>query len=89
MDMTKFEYEDDPGFLAVAGELRRWSKQLTQPEVSGGLGIQQEHQGHLTNFGRSARATLGGQSPLENGGNAADQIGQQAIHGDLNINQSV
>ncbi|RDW82157.1 hypothetical protein BP6252_03269 [Coleophoma cylindrospora] len=29
MDMTKFEHEDDPGFKAVAGELRRWIKELT------------------------------------------------------------
>jgi hypothetical protein len=28
MDMTKFASVDDPGFLAVCGELRRWIKQL-------------------------------------------------------------
>jgi hypothetical protein len=28
MDMTKFEGVDDPGFIAVAGELRRWTKEL-------------------------------------------------------------
>ncbi|KAK3896423.1 sesB-related regulatory [Staphylotrichum tortipilum] len=28
MDMTKFASVDDPGFLAVCGELRRWTKQL-------------------------------------------------------------
>lgn len=28
MDMTKFENGDDPGFLAVLGELRRWTKEL-------------------------------------------------------------
>lgn len=28
MDMTKFATVDDPGFLAVCGELRRWTKQL-------------------------------------------------------------
>ncbi len=32
MDMTKFEDLDDPGFIAVAGELRRWSKALAQLE---------------------------------------------------------
>ena len=26
--MTKFGSEDDPGFIAVAGELRRWMKEL-------------------------------------------------------------
>ena len=28
MDMTKFEFEDDPGFTSVAGELQRWVKEL-------------------------------------------------------------
>lgn len=27
MGMTKFEHGDDPGFTAVAGELRRWVKE--------------------------------------------------------------
>ena len=31
MDMTKFEDGDDPGFKAVAGELRRWVKRLIAP----------------------------------------------------------
>jgi len=31
MDMTKFEHEDEPGFIAIAGELRRWIKELTAP----------------------------------------------------------
>lgn len=31
MDMTKFEDVNDPGFIAVAGELRRWAKELAQP----------------------------------------------------------
>jgi ankyrin repeat protein len=30
MDMTKFVALDDPGFLAVCGELRRWIKQLAK-----------------------------------------------------------
>ena len=34
MDMTKFEDEDDPGFKAVAGELRRWVKQLIAPSAA-------------------------------------------------------
>ena len=29
MDMTKFEDGDDPGFVAVAGELRRWCRELS------------------------------------------------------------
>ena len=28
MDMTKFENFEDPGFIAVYGELRRWLKGL-------------------------------------------------------------
>ncbi|KAH0562800.1 hypothetical protein GP486_002572 [Trichoglossum hirsutum] len=32
MDMTKFEDAEDPGFVAVAGELRRWIKDLIKPE---------------------------------------------------------
>lgn len=31
MDMTKFEHEEDPGFMAVAGELRRWTRTLSTP----------------------------------------------------------
>ena len=30
--MTKFEKEDDPGFKAVAGELRRWVKESVRSE---------------------------------------------------------
>jgi hypothetical protein len=29
MNMTKFEREDEPGFIAIAGELRRWIKELS------------------------------------------------------------
>ncbi|KAH6667983.1 hypothetical protein B0J14DRAFT_519380 [Halenospora varia] len=29
MDMTKFEHENEPGFTAISGELRRWVKELT------------------------------------------------------------
>ena len=31
MDMTKFEDPSDPGFTAVAGELRRWVRELVAP----------------------------------------------------------
>ncbi|KND92397.1 Protein SERAC1, partial [Tolypocladium ophioglossoides CBS 100239] len=34
MDMTKFENEDDPGFIAVVGELRRWVKEITKAEIA-------------------------------------------------------
>jgi hypothetical protein len=39
MDMTKFERGDDPGFTAVAGELRRWVKELSAPSNGGVLGM--------------------------------------------------
>ena len=35
MDMTKFENEDDTGFKAVVGELRRWVKELVKSETEG------------------------------------------------------
>ena len=34
MDMTKFEDGNDPGFKAVAGELRRWVRELDQSRIS-------------------------------------------------------
>ncbi|KAI9856827.1 MAG: hypothetical protein M1813_008764, partial [Trichoglossum hirsutum] len=34
MDMTKFEDRNDPGFTAIAGELRRWVKELNQSGIS-------------------------------------------------------
>jgi len=30
MDMARFEAIDDPGFIAVAGELRRWTKEIAR-----------------------------------------------------------
>ncbi|KAH7176204.1 hypothetical protein EDB81DRAFT_772114 [Dactylonectria macrodidyma] len=33
MDMTKFANNEDPGFIALCGELRRWIRSiLLQPE---------------------------------------------------------
>jgi hypothetical protein len=32
MDMTKFASLDDPGFKAVAGELRRWAKAIDKQQ---------------------------------------------------------
>ncbi|KAK4233048.1 P-loop containing nucleoside triphosphate hydrolase protein, partial [Achaetomium macrosporum] len=37
MDMTKFASVDDPGFLAVCGELRRWIKQLGKAATLDGI----------------------------------------------------
>ena len=45
MDMTKFEHADDPGFTAIAGELRRWVKALDVPssvEVTRAITSQQQ-----------------------------------------------
>lgn len=87
MNMTKFASEYEPGFLAVAGELRRWSKQLTQVAAPGSLSIQQEHKGHFTDFGRTTGVTSGRQNTFGNGGSVVNQSGQQTNHGDLNINR--
>ena len=91
MGMTKFDYEDDPGFVAVAGELRRWSTKLTQLKISGNLAMQQERRGRLTNFERGSMGAPGGhiQSTFENTGNVTNQAGQQVVYGDFNINLSV
>jgi hypothetical protein len=35
MGMTKFEDENDPGYTAVTGELRRWVKHITTHDSSG------------------------------------------------------
>jgi hypothetical protein len=34
MDMTKFEGMDDPGLISVAGELRRWARELVRPRIA-------------------------------------------------------
>lgn len=36
MGMTKFASAEDPGFLAVCGELRRWIKQLGETVIARG-----------------------------------------------------
>jgi hypothetical protein len=35
--MTKFGSEDDAGFIAVVGELRRWMKELRPPSMVDGI----------------------------------------------------
>ena len=45
MDMTKFVNGDDSGFVAVAGELRRWVKALdvsSNAAVTGAASSQQQ-----------------------------------------------
>jgi hypothetical protein len=45
--MARFEGADDPGFVAVAGELRRWARELAWPgttravDETSGQGIDQ------------------------------------------------
>lgn len=34
MDMTKFNNIDDPGFIAVAGEILRWTRELSQSSAN-------------------------------------------------------
>jgi hypothetical protein len=43
--MTKFEHLDDPGFVAVAGELRRLIKELTVPNNASAPGAERSEQG--------------------------------------------
>lgn len=38
-DITKFEKHDDPGLLAIVGELRRWIKDLTIPVITPRLAV--------------------------------------------------
>jgi protein SERAC1 len=44
MDMTKFEHRDDPGFIAVVGELRRWTKELAVLSSASGDGAARPQQ---------------------------------------------
>jgi hypothetical protein len=43
--MTKFEDVQDPGFVAVAGELRRWTKSLGRQQNSGPPQVRPESSG--------------------------------------------
>ena len=36
MNMTKFDSINDPGFLAIYGELRRWIKEISQKAAQDG-----------------------------------------------------
>jgi hypothetical protein len=40
--MTKFGSEDDAGFIAVAGELRRWMRELRQSSMVDGIMKQEQ-----------------------------------------------
>jgi hypothetical protein len=44
MDMTKFEHAEDPGFTAVAGELRRWVKALDVSNNTAATGADKSQQ---------------------------------------------
>jgi hypothetical protein len=51
--MTKFDNEDDPGFIAVAGELRRWSLNvLNNAAVPGRALLQQQQQQQQEQMGK-------------------------------------
>lgn len=64
MDMTRFEGLDDPGFIAVAGELRRWSKELVntaaQQSLDGGGHAQASHWPKMTPPGSQPNLQTGG-----------------------------
>jgi hypothetical protein len=53
--MTKFESDDDPGFLAIIGELRRWIKELTIPTITTAAYIQEPPQ---EDTGKTAAAQI-------------------------------
>ncbi|KAN0110923.1 hypothetical protein V8E51_007310 [Hyaloscypha variabilis] len=44
MDMTKFESADDPGFIAVAGEIRRWIKAFVVPKEASAIDTETSEQ---------------------------------------------
>lgn len=56
-DMTKFEQGDDPGFIAVVGELCRWIKELTVLSSASGPGAARPQQQQLIGQQRGARCT--------------------------------
>jgi hypothetical protein len=85
MAMARFEREDDPGFLAVAGQLSRWCKTLTQLKLSDSRAMQQEQQERPSNSELRSTATSIGH--IQNtGGNFPNQGGQQNFYKDININ---
>ena len=57
MDMTKFEHGDDPGFIAVVGELRRWIKELTVLSSASGPGATRPQQQQQAGQQHGARCT--------------------------------
>ena len=91
MDMTKFESEDDPGFVAVVGELRRWIRDLSQPSVPDDRPIQGQRTHSPATLEQSGSGIFGGngRNTIENRGNIANRAWQQTVHGGIHINQSV
>ena len=79
--MARFKSADDAGFIAVAGELRRFSEQFVQSEAPGSLGENE----HLDRKGK--RPDREGSS--KGSGNIVNQSGSWVVHGNVNINQSV
>jgi hypothetical protein len=57
MDMTKFEHADDLGFKAIAGELRRWIKELTLPSNASTPGAERSEQGKQVRKQHSTQCT--------------------------------
>ena len=91
MDMAKFESEDDPGFVAVVGELRRWIQGLSQSSVPNDRPMKRQRRGGPAALEQSSLGISGGhgRNTIENGGNVANQAWQQTVHGGIHIKQSV
>lgn len=55
--MTKFGHLDDPGFTAIAGELRRWIKELTVPSNASAPRAERSKQGKQVGQQHSTQCT--------------------------------
>jgi hypothetical protein len=91
MDMTKFESDDDPGFVAVVGELRRWIRDLSQSSVRDDSPIQGQRTHGATTLKQSGSGISegDGRNTIENRANIANLAWRQTVYGGIHINQSV
>ena len=103
MEMTKFKSEDDPGFIAVVGELCRWIGDASQSSMAddGTMhGPQTQSPNAARKRGRSNDFAGDGQNKVRSRGNVTNQSGQnnvgsftnhsgQVVFGNMNNHQSV
>ena len=89
MDMTKFESEDDPGFVAMVGELRRWIRDLSQLSVPDDRPTkrQRTHGPATLEQSGSGISKGDGWNTIKNKGDVANQAWQQTVYGGIHINQ--